>query len=266
MSARPRRSGALGRGSGPGPRRTEGREARLAAAGDPGSTSAPLRWRPGARARGAVAAAGSSSVPTWDGSSLCPRVGLLGGWECALGKRPGGPGRAPPGRRRDRVQHADSALEGPKELCSECSVPELLQPFASFLRTQVPKPRFALSSFPLPHFPSPRLSPRFLYLPFSLFAFSCLGSWSTPGRPLFPFPSVFLFHFVSRSFFNPFCSFSSFLTFVASLLLSLHWLCSPWANECPSAAVCGHPERARGTQLAPRTTGCTPGISGALRV
>lgn len=101
---------------------------------------------------------------------------------------------------------------------------------------------------------------------FSLFAFSCLGSWSTPGRSLFPFPSVFLFHFVSRSFFNPFCSFSSFLTFVASLLLSLHWLCSPWANECPSAAVCGHPERARGTQLAPRTTGCTPGISGALRV
>lgn len=116
--------------------------------------------------------------------------------------------------------------------------------------------------------PPPRLSPRFLYLPFSLFSFRflVLGILSAPGRSLFPFPSVFLFHFVSRSFFNPFCSFSFFLTFVASLLLSLHWLCSPWANECPSAAVCGHPERARGTQLAPRTTGCTPGISGALRV
>lgn len=114
----------------------------------------------------------------------------------------------------------------------------------------------------MPLFPS--LSPHFVYSPLFLLR----GILSAPGRLLFPSPSVSLSHFASRPFFYLFCLYGSppLLTFVASLLLSHHWFYSPWANECPSAAVCGPPERARGTQLVPLATGCTRGIPCAFQV
>ena len=79
-------------------RSEEDRKARLIGAGDTGRPRRPCSgaraglgrrlapWRPGAWEHSAVAATGSSSVPTRDGSSVCTQVGLLGGSGCALGE------------------------------------------------------------------------------------------------------------------------------------------------------------------------------------
>lgn len=153
-----------------------------------------------------MAAAGSLSIPTRDGSCVCTRVGLVGGSECAGGSgweaRDEPPSRHPstPGSRRDRVQNVDSSLERRKEPRSPCSVPEPLQ-LLSFLCAQVPKPPFSFLT--IPH--SSPSSPAFPFASSIRLSFSCFGILSAPGRLLFPSPSVFLSHFASRPFFNLFC-------------------------------------------------------------
>lgn len=146
------------------------------------------------------------------------------------------------GRRRDRVPHADSALERRKEPVSVCEVPE------SLLSSFFPLHPGSKASFPpsLP-FPAPAFSSHLLFsFPLSAFlSFSCSSYLSVPGGLLLPSSSLLP---LLLSLFYPFRFFSLCLTF-ATLLLPVLCLCSPWASGCPSAAVWGHPERADGTQL-----------------
>ena len=155
------------------------------------------------------------------------------------GKRPGGPGRAPPGSRRDRVPNVDSALERRKEPRFSRSVPKPFQPLfslhpaspAAFLLFDDPAFFPSSSAFPLAS--TIRLS------------FSCLGSCQLLAACSFllpPFSFLTLLPVLSLTFYV--FSLLFLPSFCRLVLLSFRWLCSPWANECPSAAVCGRPERA----------------------
>ena len=184
MSERPRPSGAPRSPPGvltrPGGR-SEDRKARPIGAGAPGSTSASLQRRPGwaGQAPGALARGGAALwrlVHSYPGRPLCLHTGWPA-WRLGVrgGKRPGGPGRAPPGSRRDRVPNVDTALERRKEPRFSRSVPKPFQPL-SFLCTQLPQPPFSSLTIPRSS-PSPRPfpSPR-LFASLSL-AWDLVSSW-----------------------------------------------------------------------------------------
>ena len=210
MSARPRPSRPLERGSRRGPRRAEGGDALLTAAGAPVRTSGAGRVRRAGRAPDSLA---RTLAAPWRPQKARPlRLGTasrsVGGLACSGARRACGvSGREAPNERpsaaagtgyRTRTPHRSAGKN--RSLCVASLSPS--SSFSSFLCAPVPKPPFCpLVLFPLRILP--HCFSHFLYLPF--FLLLLISSAPGPGSCTFPLP-----HFAARSFSFTLSGFSLF--------------------------------------------------------